>query len=253
MPRHVWNDPRPFALGPASSRVGCLLVHGFTGSPVEMRPLGEATAAAGYRSIGVQLPGHGTEVAALDGIHRHDWLEAVRDGRRWLEESCDEVVLIGLSMGALLVTVEAARQPPAALILLAPAFRIANPLIKLAPWFGWLPGSIPAPAESGLTSVEGWKSLWHYERRPIRAARELHALSQQAGEALEAVSCPTLVIQGALDKSIDPQGARRAFDRLAVAEKRFVWLERSGHIVTADVEAERVFEETLRFILSATA
>ena len=248
MPRHPWNDPRPFALGPTSSDTGCLLVHGFTGSPVEVRPLGEHLARAGYRAVGVQLPGHGSTVGALKGVTRAHWLAAVQDGRGWLLETCENVVTIGLSMGALLVTIDAARHPPAGLVLLAPAFRIANPLIALAPLLGWLPGSLPEPEGSGLVAADGWKRLWHYERRPFHTARQLAALSSEAWKALPEVSCPALVVQGALDQSLRPEGAREAYERLETQDKRLVWLEGSGHIVTADVEAERVFEEVEGFV-----
>ena len=40
--------------------VGVLLSHGFTGSPVSMRPWGEHLAAAGYAVEVPRLPGHGT-------------------------------------------------------------------------------------------------------------------------------------------------------------------------------------------------
>ena len=39
--------------------------HGFTATPDEMRPLGEALAARGFRVEGVRLPGHGTSVEHL--------------------------------------------------------------------------------------------------------------------------------------------------------------------------------------------
>jgi carboxylesterase len=34
---------------------GCLLIHGFTGAPTEMRPLGEFLAGKGYTVLGVRL------------------------------------------------------------------------------------------------------------------------------------------------------------------------------------------------------
>src|SRR2546427_411191 len=48
---------------PGSRPLGCLLVHGFTGTPEEMRPLGEALAARGFPVYAVRLAGHGTDVA----------------------------------------------------------------------------------------------------------------------------------------------------------------------------------------------
>lgn len=250
MPPHPWNDPRPFLLGPDDADLGCLLVHGFTGAPPEVRPLGEHLAARGFRACGVQLPGHGTRADALSDIRWEDWLEAVDAGRRWLDESCDRVVVAGLSMGALLSAVHASRRPPAALILIAPALRIANPLFPLTPLLGWMPGSLPAPTTSGLSARDGWKRLWHYDRRPFRAARELYRVREAAKAAFESVRVPTLVIQGERDVTLDPRGAVEVFDALGTVKKRLVWLPRSGHIATADVEADELFATVDEFLIA---
>ena len=42
------------------NRVGCLLIHGFSGSPSEMRFMGERLAKAGWTVSGILLSGHGT-------------------------------------------------------------------------------------------------------------------------------------------------------------------------------------------------
>ena len=39
---------------------GCLLVHGFSRSPLEMGPMGEYLAGKGLTVLGVRLAGHGT-------------------------------------------------------------------------------------------------------------------------------------------------------------------------------------------------
>lgn len=241
MPRHPWNDPRPFAVGPESSRIGFLLVHGFTGAPTEVRPVADHLAARGHRCIGVQLTGHGTHVENLRDVSRAHWKQVVAEGHRWLAEDCERVVLVGLSMGGLLSVIEAANHGCDGLVLIAPAFEIANPLFALLPWLGWMPGAIAAPSGSGLVSREGWKQLWHYERRPFRAARELHRLQVEARAALVRVTAPVLLVQGMLDQTLEPMGAQRAFDRLRASHRQLVWLHRSGHIATVDVEADVLF------------
>ncbi len=52
--------PEPFELAPANAVVGCLLIHGLTGSPPEMRLLGDDLAAQGSHCLAPLLPGHGT-------------------------------------------------------------------------------------------------------------------------------------------------------------------------------------------------
>src|SRR2546429_9501847 len=65
---------------PGSRPLGCLLVHGFTGTPEEMRPLGEALAARGFPVYAVLLAGHGTDVAELARTCWTDWFASVEAG-----------------------------------------------------------------------------------------------------------------------------------------------------------------------------
>src|SRR5438552_16548749 len=64
----------PFALGDGPD--ACLLLHGLTGSPAEVRPVGEALAKAGFRAVGPLLPGHGTTPRDLMRVGRADMVAA---------------------------------------------------------------------------------------------------------------------------------------------------------------------------------
>ena len=59
-------------------KIGCLLLHGFTGSPLHMRFLGEKLRDAGYTVYAPLLPGHGTSVEDMAKYGWKDWLEAAR-------------------------------------------------------------------------------------------------------------------------------------------------------------------------------
>src|SRR5438128_7295883 len=94
------TDPAaPFALGDGPD--ACLLLHGLTGAPSEVRPVGEALARAGFRAIGPLLPGHGTSPHDLEAVTRADLLDAATDALRSLR-GARRVFLCGLSLGALL-------------------------------------------------------------------------------------------------------------------------------------------------------
>ena len=62
------SSTAPFRLEPGNqhhARAAVLLLHGFTGSPWEVRPLGESLAARGFHVLAPQLPGHGTTPEAM--------------------------------------------------------------------------------------------------------------------------------------------------------------------------------------------
>jgi len=96
----------PFVLGEGPD--ACLLLHGLTGSPAEMRPVGEALAAAGFRAVGPLLPGHGTTPEDLDITTRADLVQAAESALLSLE-GARRIFLCGLSVGGLLAIHLAAR------------------------------------------------------------------------------------------------------------------------------------------------
>ena len=53
-----------------------LLLHGYTGAPSEMRPLGDYLHALGYTVSCVRLPGHGTSIKDLEATTATDWYGA---------------------------------------------------------------------------------------------------------------------------------------------------------------------------------
>jgi carboxylesterase len=133
----------PFSIGTGPD--ACLLLHGLTGAPSEMRPLGDLLAARGIHCVAPLLPGHGVAPEALFGLTRSDLLEAAHQALRELR-SARRIYLAGLSFGALLAIQLAARQrlrngdpEISKLALLAPAIRFASSTWLLAELFGRLP------------------------------------------------------------------------------------------------------------------
>jgi len=106
------------------SRLSALLVHGLTGTPYEMRFLGERLADTGARVCGIKLAGHAGAAEELGATTHHHWYQSVVDGFERLRQFGDPIVVIGQSAGALLATRLTLDQSEevAGLVLLAPAF-----------------------------------------------------------------------------------------------------------------------------------
>lgn len=105
-----------------------LLVHGFPGTPAEMRPLGEALHKAGWTVQGLLLPGFGPQIATLDERRTGDWAAAAEEALCALKHDHSPILLVGYSMGAALAVGAAARATPDGLILLAPFWWTGSPL-----------------------------------------------------------------------------------------------------------------------------
>lgn len=119
------------------SRVGVLLIHGLGGTPVEMKSFGRQLCETGATVYCCQLAGHcGTE-DDLKVTTRTDWYDSALAGLALLETRCDTVLVGGLSMGACLAGLLAAREPTRVhgVIMLAPTLWYDGWSI---PWYGFL-------------------------------------------------------------------------------------------------------------------
>src|SRR5271157_3557927 len=90
--------------------VSALLIHGLTGTPYEMRYLGERLAARGVRVRGVRLAGHAGTPEELGSAGYDNWYESVVSGLEELRQFGEPNVVVGLSAGAVLAARLAADQ-----------------------------------------------------------------------------------------------------------------------------------------------
>jgi hypothetical protein len=121
----LWEGGQPAAL----------LVHGFPGTPAEMRPLAAVLQQAGWTVQGLLLPGFGPQIATLGERRWEEWLAAINQALADLRRDHAPLLLIGYSMGAALAIGAAAGQTVDGLILMAPFVWRESLLQKMAATF----------------------------------------------------------------------------------------------------------------------
>lgn len=247
MTRHAHLDPSAFFLEGGS--VGMLLIHGFTGSPPEMRLVGDYLYQRGLTVSGPLLPGHGTDVDDMNRRRWSEWTTHVERALSDLQSRCSTVFVGGLSMGALLTLYLGARHPEiSGLVVYSPAILVANRLIYLTPVLKHFISKRGATGESDLTDPEADSRLWSYDEEPVRAAHELLKLQRVVRRLLPTVTQPLLIIQSTGDATIDPRCGQIIYDEAGSTDEKLLYLHNSGHCITVDGEWEFVAEQTYEFI-----
>jgi carboxylesterase len=250
MSRDTFNpqqpDPTPFLL--AGGDVGVLLIHGFTGSPAEMRPLGHHLHERGLTVAAPLLTGHGTTPADLNRQRRQDWIACVEQALAELQTQCQRVFMAGLSLGALLtLTVAARRRELAGIITYSPAVIVNDPRAYFVAILKYLMPTLAKPldyfADPAVQSL-----MWSYPVYPVAAAHETMKLIGEVKRALPEVACPLLVIYSRSDATIHPRSAQFVYDRVRSTDKAIIALQASGHVITLDCEWQQVAEESYRFV-----
>jgi len=228
--------------------IGILLVHGFTGTPKEMRTMGEYFAAQGHTVLGIRLPGHATQPADLPHIHWVDWLQAVEDGYHLLHSAGRRVFIMGLSMGGILTLTAASRLPVNGAVAMSTPYSLPDD--PRLPYIQYIAPFMP--------SLSKGPSDWHdqamrleqveYPYNPTRAIVELRDLLEVMRQSLPKITAPVLLVHSRQDGSVSPENMQRIYESLGSKDKSMLWLEQSGHVVSRDQERERVFEAALAFV-----
>jgi len=243
-------DLEPAAFFLRSGPTGMLLIHGFTGSPPEMRPVGEYLHARGLTVSAPLLPGHGTSVEDMNRCQWIDWTDHAEEALLDLQAQCQDVFVAGLSMGSLITIHLAACHDLQGAILYSPAVKVAEPLIHLAPLLKHLIPQRAKSDESDYADPAAEQRTWSYEDYPSHAAHELLKLMRRARRMLPDVTCPLLIVHSTGDQAIAPDSARYAYAHAGSRDKEIMTLEESGHVITVDREWTAVSERTYAFIQS---
>ncbi len=254
-------------------KIGVLLVHGLAGNPAEVRYAASGLARLGYTVSCPTLAGHGGTTEDLEASTWQDWYKTCSDALDELKTTCDTVYVGGLSTGAILGLMLAARRPAdvQGTLLYSPtlwlsgwAIPLYSRLFKLvrtrfmAKWFSF---SDRAPhgikdnrirdfimkamnsgdtAHAGLLKTPGIAVLEH--RRLVDAVKPL----------LGTITQPTLILHPRED---DLAGIDNSYflQKKLGGRIEMVVLEDSYHMITIDRQRHVVVERTGQFIESMGA
>lgn len=250
MKQNIIPTAEPFFF-PGNS-TGCLLVHGFTGSPKEMRTLGEFLAQKGYTVLGIRLAGHATQLKDMQHCHWVDWLNSVEDGFHLLS-TCKKRFVLGLSMGGILSLIAASRYPVDGVVAMSTLYEMPKDwrLNFLGVFKYLLPQISKGPSDWKDTTFE--KEHIDYPVYPTSGIEQLKALTVVLKDSIKDVKCPTLLIHSKNDGGVAPENSQKIYNQLKCSEKEILWVENSGHIVTRDGERARVFQAIDDFIQKCQA
>ncbi len=225
-----------------NNQTGCLLVHGFTGSPAEMEPLGNYLNKRGYTVYAPLLSGHGTSPEDLAVTTKEQIVDSAMRSFDKLE-NCAHVFVIGLSMGGLLSGLISLEKPVSGLVLMGTPVYLTKRTAYLAPVFKYFKSYVPK-----ISNLEYPVTPWTYDKTPVSAVAELLKIRHEFLINLNKITVPTLVVQGMKDKTVRTESGQYIYKRLQGEFKRLLELKRSKHIVTLDIERTSLYQEVERFL-----
>jgi carboxylesterase len=246
--------------------IGCLLIHGFSGNPAELRPLAEHLVDHGYTVAVPLLPGHGPTPSENGHATWHEWRQAVKEAHDALADSCGSIVLIGYSMGGALALLDATRRAPAALVLISVPTFVGDWRTRLLPiikyvvrwWYPLAQADFTDPAlrarilrdapDADLQDPEVQAEIRRSVRIPTFAIDQFFRLLRHTRRLPPSVKAPALVVHGRLDSVALPICAEEIYGRLASPRKELKWFEASGHQLFTEPEGAAVIAHIHRWL-----
>lgn len=253
----------------AGGPIGVLLLHGLCGTPAELRYLANALARQGYTVHCPMLAGHGGSASLLEASSWTDWYESAERALEEIRRACDTVIVGGLSTGAVLALLLAARRPGE-----VDAVKLYSPTLWLDGWrVPWYARAFRLVTQKWLARLIQFPAPHQYGIKDPRI-RELVVSAMLAGD--KNAPPPLTRMSGAvvLERRRLVDAARRLFDRVvqpvliihpreddfaglsnvAYLQRKLpgaietVILDDSWHIVTIDRQRQLVADRSIEFV-----
>jgi len=250
--RRLLAGAEPFVL-PGGSGVGVVLVHGFTGSPFEVRSIGDALAATDIGSEGVLLSGHGTHPDDMVGVPYTDWIADLDAAVDRVLGRYQRVVIVGLSMGGTLTLNLGARRAHdrrvaglvsigAPLVLDDWRLGVAGPLSRVIKWQAW--------GRPDIKDKTQWDGHVSYRRLRTRTIPQLLGLMRDTTKRLPQVCQPLRIIQSREDHVVPPRNADLIRQGVSSRDVAVIMLDNCYHVSTLDFDAAVLNAAIVRFVQS---
>lgn len=230
-----------------AGKTGALLIHGYTASTAEVRPLGKYLRERGYTVSAPLLPGHNTSPQDLNRQPWRAWTHAVEQAYQELKAQCARVFVCGESMGALLTLYLASEHSEIpGIVLYAPALRIAqhDATMRKARLLQRLVPHVKKPERAPNAADAHWRG---YTVNPVPALVQMGNLQNEIRKRLSHIQQPVLIAQGRLDQSIDLQSGEIILREIGSPQKELRWLAQSTHCLILDREWEQAAAWTVEF------
>lgn len=236
-----------------NSRVGILMLHGFSSTPDEFKEISVFLSKKGFTVYAPLIAGHGTEPKDLANTTSKDWKESARKAYLFLKEKSEKVFLIGNSFGsnlALWLVKEFNNEPIGLITLDAPIFLRKQWGIFLRLYsYGLFKRYYKKPKRLYRTDYIDLEDRVTYDYIPTKSLRQfMRFIRRETMSILKSVKIPALVTHSKTDPIIHPKSAKYLYRKLGSEFKKIYWFDSKRHAYTVAGRRQEVFQKVLSFL-----
>ncbi|WP_349408546.1 alpha/beta hydrolase [Pseudalkalibacillus sp. SCS-8] len=225
--------------------IGCLCLHGFTGSPYEVEPLVHYLKEhTDWVIASPTFPGHDTG-GRMEHVHFEEWIKTAEMELRALEKKCDTIYVVGFSMGGMIAGYLAANHKIDKLVLMSAAAYYVSP----RQLFLDIKQMVLDLFKGKIKDNELFQRYMRKFRiTPLSMTFQFRRLIYNLRPYIEKIQTPTLILQGECDGVVPKKSAHYIYDTIRSTEKELVFLPQSKHIICHGTEQEDVIRHVFHFL-----
>lgn len=253
-----------------------LLVHGLTGTPAEMKHYGKVIARKGFAVVCPVLAGHCATMQALNRTTWRDWVDGIEKVFVAMSQQYRRVFIAGLSMGALIALMIAARRPQvvAGVILLSvtfvydgwniPAFKqkyllplvLYTPLRYFVQWEETAPYGIKCERTRAMVAAvlenkdAKTSEKIGYFKTPATVIFQSVKLIQATRKCLPQVTTPLLIVHSTEDDMASLNNAYLVEKSVSSHQVETFYIGDTYHVLTLDKRKDDIAKRSAEFCLS---
>jgi carboxylesterase len=272
-----------------AQKFGVLLLHGLTGVPSEMRPVEKYLQKLGFDTEAPTLTGHGASEEEMLDATAAQWIESADQALTRLRERTDSVVLCGLSMGASISAILAARYQGqvSALIMLSPTlnydqanstdagfnFRVCHQgvrdlmhhVVTAMPWLGRLIYWTESPpyglkderlqrqiTKAVEAAKRGEETKFGLFRTYFISLWNMNLITKEFKKVAAQIRCPVMLISSLEDTLVSLSNATNSYALLGSRDKSMSMLTGCDHVLTLDLQRQYVCRLVGEFMEAVT-
>ena len=227
------------------SKDGIYIIHGFTNTTYETRDLAKYLGGQGFYTKAINLPGHGTTPEDCNRTKFTDWIEFTEHGIAEMSSRCDNIYVIGISMGSVLALHLSSIFPINAAVFASTVLefkdylytRILTPIFHRIVPFREKKLSYPKALRDKFDYL-GYK-VW-----PISAVNEMRKLTNKVKKELPEIKCPALVIHSAKDMLSPQSNISLVYDNISSEMKeKFIVNQANHNLFVNSPDQELIFQK----------
>jgi carboxylesterase len=233
------------------SKIGVLVIHGFTGNPTSLAYYSEKLSKAGFNVETPLLPGHGTKWQDLNKVKNSDWITEVENCLKILKKRADKIFAVGLSMGGTLACYLAEVHPELlGVILINPAIRLYGEwrFLFLPILMHFIPFQQGDPVFSRGDIKDPKETEDHYDKDPLKGVWEFVKLNRMTEKNLYKINQPVIFFQSTEDHVIPTFVSSLIQKKISSKYKKINFMSNSYHVSTQDFQKDEIVKKSVEFI-----